>query len=123
MNVPILARDARVGERNVGQGSRRELSQELSSPRTESWRAKLLGVAFASLILASVILLWSSGKGEAANARGDGALLYSAGNLTRVAAAHVGRTTYCDTWGAAKTETHGPLIASRHHAWSANRAS
>ena len=32
MNVPILARDARVGERNVGQGSRRELSRELSCP-------------------------------------------------------------------------------------------
>ena len=30
MNVPILAQNARVGEWNVGQGSRRKLPRELS---------------------------------------------------------------------------------------------
>jgi hypothetical protein len=121
MNTPTLACDARVDERNVGQGSGRELSRELSSPRPGSWRAKLLGAAFAALILASVILL-SPRVGEGANAGGDGALLYPAGNLTRVAGTHVGGTTYRDTLDAEKTKTHGSLIASRHKAWSVNRA-
>ena len=121
MNTPILARvEARVGERNVGSRTQREQSRELPSPRTESWRAKLLGAAFAALILASVILL-SLRMGEGANAGGVGALLCPAGNLTRVAATHVGRTTHRDTLGADKTKEHGPLIASRHHAWRANR--
>jgi hypothetical protein len=113
MNVPILARDACVGERNVGQGSRRELS----SPRTESWRAKLLALTIAALILVSVILL-SLRVGEGANTGGDGALLYPAGNLTRVAGAHVGGTTYRDGLGAEKTTTHGPFIAGKHGAFS-----
>ena len=125
MNVPILAHDTRCAESNVGQGNERELSRELSSSRPESWRAKLLGVAFAALILASVILLslLSSGTGEAANAGGDGVLLYPAGNLTRVAANHVGRTIYCcDTLGADKTKTHGLLIAGKHLAYSTKGA-
>ena len=118
MNVPILARDARVGERTVGQGSRRELS----SPRTESWRAKLLALAIAALILASVILL-SSGTGGAANVGCEGAHLHPAGNLTRIATAH-GGGTYChDTLGATKIKTHDQLIASRHKAWSLERPS
>jgi hypothetical protein len=122
MNTPILARlNARVGERNVGSRTQREQSRELSSPRTESWRAKLLGAAFAALILASVILL-SSRVGEASNAGGNGALLHPAGSLTGVAGAHVGSTTHRDTSGADETKTHGPLIASRHKAWRSNRA-
>jgi hypothetical protein len=121
MNTPILARDVRVDERNVEQGSGRELSRKISSPRPESWRAKLLGATFAALILTSATLI-SSGTGDLANAGGDGALLYPAGNLTRVAAAHVGGTTHRDTLGADKTTTHGPLIAGRHLAWSAKRA-
>jgi hypothetical protein len=121
MNVPILARDARVGERNVGQGSWTELSRELSSQGAESWRAKLLGAAFAALILASAILL-SSHAGEAANAGGDGALLYPAANLTRVAGTHMGRATGRDTLGVEKTTTREPLVASRHVAWSAKGA-
>jgi hypothetical protein len=122
MNTPILARvEARVGERNVGSRTQREQSRELPSPRTESWRAKPLGAAFAILMLASVVLL-SSATGEASNAGGDGALLHPAGNLTRVAGAHVGSTTYRDTSGADETETHGPLMASRHKAWRSNRA-
>jgi hypothetical protein len=120
MNTPILARDVRVDERNVEQGRWRELSRKLSSPRPESWRTKLLGATFAALILTSATLI-SSGTGDLANAGDDGALLYPAGNLTRVAAAHVGGTTHRDTLGADKT-THGPLIAGRHLAYSAKRA-
>ena len=78
-------------------------------------------MTLAVLILASVILI-SSRVGEVADAGGDGALLYPAGNLTRVAAAHVGGTTHRDTLGADKSATHGPLIAGRHLAWSAKGA-
>jgi hypothetical protein len=117
MNTPILARDVRRAERNVGQGSRRELSRELSSQGAESWRAKLLALTIAALILVSVILL-SLRVGEGANTGGDGALLYPAGNLTRVAGAHVGGTTYRDGLGAEKTTTHGPFIAGKHGAFS-----
>lgn len=117
MNTPILARDARVGERNVGQESPRKLA----STRPESWRVKLLAMTHAVLILASVILL-SSGAGDAANAGGDGALLYPSGSLPRVAAAQVGGTTHHDTLGTNETTIHGPLIAGKHYAYSAKRA-
>jgi hypothetical protein len=117
MNLPILAHNAHVSESHVDQGNRRELT--FRGPA--SWRTKLLAMTLAALILASATVL-SPGTGEAANGAGDRALLCPAGNLTRVAAAHVGGTTHHDTLGAIKAEAHGPLIAGRHVAWSAKRA-
>jgi hypothetical protein len=122
MNTLILARIlARVDKSGVHQEYRRKLASELASPEPEIGRAKLLATTFMVPILASATVL-SPGTGEAANAAGDGALLGPAGNLTQVAAAQVGRTTHHDTFGAIKTKAHGPLMASRHKAWSSNRA-
>lgn len=110
----ILARDAGVGERNGAQGSRRELSRELSRPRPESWRAKLLGAAFAALVLASAILLLSD-PGDEENAGGDGVLLYPTAHLTQLTAAHVRETTHRDTLDAEKATRRAQLVAGRHH--------
>jgi hypothetical protein len=66
--------------------------------------------------------LISSGTGDLANAGGDGALLYPAGNLTRVAAAHVGETTHRDTLDAETATRHGPLVAGRHHPYTTKGA-
>jgi hypothetical protein len=118
MNLPILARDARVGERNV----RQESCRKLPSAGPESWRAKFLATTLAAPMLALAILL-SSGTGGAANAGCEGAYLRPTGNLTRIATAH-GGGTYCrDTLGATKIKTHDQLIASRHKAWSLERPS
>lgn len=117
MNVPIQARDARLDKSQFGQAKQRELC----SAGPESWRAKLRGLTLAALILASVVLL-SPGTGEAMNAGGEGALLCLAGNLTRVAGAHLGGTTHRDRLGAEKTTTHRQLIAGKHYAYRTNRA-
>ena|SRR5215210_5297422 len=112
MNMPILAQNARVDERNVGQGSRRKLS----SPRPESWRAKLLATTLAAPILASTMLL-SSVMGGAATAGYGGALLDPAYDPTLQEAAHVRGTTHHDTPTADKVTTHESLVAGRHVAF------
>jgi hypothetical protein len=115
MNTPILARDARLDERQVSQGSQRELS----SPRPESWQAKLLGMTLATIILALVAL---STLGIAAEARCEGVQVHPAVDLTQVAAAHAEVTTYCNRPGADKSTKRGPLIAGKHVAFSTARA-
>ena len=117
MNLPILAHNTCVDESHVDHGNRRELTFR----RPASWWTKLFAMTLAALILASAAVL-SPGAGEAANSEGDGALLYPAGDLVRVAASHVGGTTHHDTLGADKSATHGPLIAGKHLAYSTKRA-
>jgi hypothetical protein len=55
--------------------------------------------------------------GEVTNAGYDGGLLYSAGNPTLQAAAHVRGTTHRDTPTADKVTTHESLVAGRHVAF------
>ena len=115
--MPILAQNARVDERNIGQGSRRGPS----SPRTQSWRAKLLATTLAIPLLASATLL-SPGVDEAANAGYEGALPCPAGKLMLLAAAHLRGTTHCDTLGADKVTTREPLVAGKHVAFGTKGA-
>ena len=119
MNVPILAHNTRIAQRNVGQGS----PQVLPSAGPDSRRVKLLAVAIAAFVLGSVTLP-VVGMAEDADEACDGVLrVHPSDNLARVAAVHAAHTTvYCNASGTDKNTTHVTLIGSRHVAFSMRRA-
>jgi hypothetical protein len=91
MDMPILARDV-----SLGRGTRPKSAPLESEPPHEPSRVKLLGVAFAAIILASVALMASSmARANAAGERCTGVQVSPGEDLARVAAARAAGTTFC----------------------------
>ena len=112
MNTPILARTGvHATERPVAKGSRRAPS----SPRTKSFRVRLLGAALATLMLASVALPIAA----IAQAGCDGvAQVHPGDNLILVAAAHAAdAAAYCDTSGEDMATMHDTGSRGVHKAY------
>jgi hypothetical protein len=95
MNIPILARDARIDERQITEGSK--LTE--SPSRIEASQTKLLSVALAAIIFALGALLMS-GMAEAAGAGCVGVQISPGADLAQVAAARPAGTTFCIKDGA-----------------------
>jgi hypothetical protein len=85
MNIPILARDARIAHGSL---------QAESAPKSEMVRVKLLGVTLAAIILSLTVLL-ASGMAQAVGEGCVGVQVRPGDDLARVAAAHAAGTTYC----------------------------
>jgi hypothetical protein len=91
MDMPILARDV-----SLGRGTRPKSAPLESEPPHEPSRVKLLGVAFAAIILASVALMASSmARANAAGEQCTGVQVSPGEDLARVAAARAAGTTFC----------------------------
>jgi hypothetical protein len=104
MNTPILARDARIDERQITEGSK--LTE--SPSRLEASQIKLLSVALAAIIFALGALLMS-GMAEAAGAGCVGVQVSPGDGLTRTAATSPAGTTFCINDGTYYVSSNIPV--------------